>query len=61
MSDRSKEYLGDGVYAEYNYSFNGEVRLTTENGIEISNEILLDPDVVRSFLAFLQRHAKKAG
>jgi hypothetical protein len=34
-----KQYLGDGVYANYDGEF---IILTTENGIEVTNEIFLD-------------------
>jgi len=38
-----KRYLGDGVYV----SFDGySVRLTTENGVEATNTIVLEPEVV---------------
>lgn len=38
-----KRYLGDGVYAEWcedGYS----IRLTTENGVEVTNTIVLGED-----------------
>jgi hypothetical protein len=38
-----KVYLGDGVYAEYD-GYN--VILTTENGISITNRIVLEPEVI---------------
>lgn len=47
-----KEYLGDAVYAEYEA---GELRLWTTNGIEVTNEIFLEPEV---FAALLQFHKK---
>jgi len=38
----AKTYLGDGVYA----AFDGfAITLTTENGIETTNEIFLEPEV----------------
>ena len=45
-----KTYLGDGVYAavdEYG------ITLTTENGIEITNTICLEPDVIKALLEFI--------
>lgn len=42
----TKTYLGDGVYAWYD---GYHIWLTTENGIEITNRIALDPHVLRSF------------
>jgi hypothetical protein len=40
-----KEYLGDGVYAEFD-SATLDVTLTTENGIETTNTIVLEPEVL---------------
>ncbi len=41
----NKIYIGDGVYVEWDgYAF----VLTTENGIEITNTIVLEPDVYHS-------------
>lgn len=37
-----KTYLGDGVYVEIT---DGQVVLTTENGIEIENVIYLDAEI----------------
>jgi len=37
-----KKYLGDGVYVDYD-GFN--VVLTTENGVEEGNRIVLEPSV----------------
>jgi len=46
-----KIYLGDGVYA----NFDGyHVVLTTENGIEITNTIYLDPDALSSLLEYIK-------
>jgi hypothetical protein len=41
-----KVYLGDGVYAEFD---RGEIVLTTENGIEVTNRIVLEPEVLAMF------------
>ena len=38
----SKQYLGDGVYADME---RGMIKLTTENGIEATNTIYLDDTV----------------
>lgn len=40
----SKKYLGDGVYVDLNDSF--QIVLTTENGIEATNEIYLDDEII---------------
>lgn len=43
---KNKAYIGDGVYVEFDgYS----VILTTENGIDTTNEIVLEPEVLRKF------------
>jgi len=50
----TKEYLGDGVYARFDgYS----IQITTENGIETTNDILLEPEVYRA----LRRYAARCG
>jgi hypothetical protein len=52
MSAEAKTYLGDGVYA----SCDGyHIRLTTENGIETTNEIFLEPAVARKLLEYYDR------
>lgn len=38
-----KRYLGDGVYAKTD---RGMIKLTTENGIEATNTIFLEPEVL---------------
>lgn len=49
-----KTYLGDGIYCEWV----GEMFcLTTENGIETTNTIYLDPEVATAFI----RYAALAG
>jgi hypothetical protein len=48
----AKEYLGDGVYV----SFDGwNAWLTTENGIETTNEICLEPEVLGALLEYVER------
>lgn len=48
----NKQYIGDGVYAEYdNYS----VILTTENGIEVTNRIVLEAEVLDNLNYYLRR------
>lgn len=43
----SKQYIGDGAYVD----FIGEnVVLTTENGISTTNRIVLEPEVMATFL-----------
>ena len=44
-----KTYLGDGVYAEFDgYG----IKLTTENGVEVSNSIYVEPEVLRALVKF---------
>lgn len=47
-----KEYLGDGVYADFD-GYN--LRLTTEDGEKISNIIYLEPDVYSSLEDYVKR------
>lgn len=47
MSGGAKSYLGDGVYVE---AVNGMVRLTTEDGISVTNEIFLEPEVFQALV-----------
>jgi hypothetical protein len=44
-----KLYLGDSVYADYD---GYHVVLTTENGLEVSNTILLEPQVMDELIRF---------
>lgn len=46
MSKPGKQYLGDAVYAEWDGYY---IKLTTENGIEATNTIFLEPSVLESF------------
>ncbi len=48
-----KEYLGDGVYAEFNGG--GFIALTTEDGIRVTNRIVLEAEVLSAFSAYLKR------
>jgi len=41
-SDTTKQYIGDAVYAELE---GGMLKLTTEDGIESTNTIYLEPEV----------------
>lgn len=47
-----KQYLGDGVYADFDgYA----LVLTTENGYETTNVVVLEPQVYESLLAYVTR------
>lgn len=47
----NKRYLGDGVYIEIEH---GMVKLTTEDGISVSNTIFLEPSVIDNLLRYLK-------
>jgi hypothetical protein len=46
-----KRYLGDAVYAEI--TADGDVVLTTEDGIRATNRIVLEPEVLAAFATFV--------
>ena len=47
-----KEYLGDAVYAEFD---GWQIKLTTSNGLYNTNEIFLEPAVLRALLNYVRR------
>lgn len=51
-----KRYLGDAVYADYD-GFN--IILTTENGIEVDNRIVLDPEVLEALNNYVAKLKEK--
>lgn len=50
-----KRYLGDGVYVEWSME---SLVLTTEDGIEVTNRIYLEPEVYQSLIQFVQAELK---
>lgn len=46
-----KVYLGDGVYLTV---LDYGVLLTTENGISVTNKIVLEPDVYMAFVQYIK-------
>jgi hypothetical protein len=46
----TKTYIGDGIYADVE---NGELVLTTENGVETTNRIVLGDSECQSLVRFL--------
>ena len=48
-----KSYLGDNVYAEIDAD--GVITLTTENGLGPSNVIVLEPEVYRALVSYVDR------
>jgi hypothetical protein len=47
-----KTYLGDSVYAEYNGS---DLVLTTNNGLNDTNRIVLDPHVLWNLEGYIKQ------
>jgi hypothetical protein len=47
-----KRYLGDAVYACW--SNFGDLMLTTEDGINVTNKIYLEPEVLNSLMNFIK-------
>jgi hypothetical protein len=48
-----KEYIGDAVYAEFDRY--GALVLTTENGISVTNRIVLEPEVLAALEDYIRR------
>jgi hypothetical protein len=45
-------YLGDGLYA----GFDGwQIRLAAHNGVATTNEVFLEPEVLKAFLEYAER------
>lgn len=51
MSQTDKVYLGDGVYVEIE---NEMLKLTTENGIEVTNTVFLKPEVWAALMHYVR-------
>jgi len=49
-----KKYLGDGVYVDWEPHYG--LKLTTENGVEVTNKILLEPAVLEALINWLCAH-----
>lgn len=52
-----KEYLGDGVYIEV-WGDCGALRITTEDGISVTNEIVFEPETTEALLKYLKKILK---
>jgi hypothetical protein len=50
----SKEYLGDGVYAERSQF--GDIVISTHNGVSQTNTVVCEPEVAARLVDFLKRH-----
>ncbi len=53
-----KEYLGDAVYVDVD-TFGRGIVLTTENGIEATNKIYLEPNVLKHLQEYLEALKKE--
>jgi len=51
----NKAYLGDGAYVQQG-CFQGEVVLTTENGISEQNRVVLAETEIATLIAWLKKH-----
>jgi DNA-directed RNA polymerase subunit RPC12/RpoP len=49
----NKSYLGDSVYAEIDEY--GVLKLTTEDGLSVSNSIYLEPEVYEQLIGYVDR------
>ncbi len=47
-----KQYLGDGVYVDWD---DRGLVLTTEDGIDVTNAIILEPEVFTALVAYVER------
>lgn len=56
-SSQNKQYLGDGVYAEYSETANF-VKLTTEDGLHVKNMIILEPEIWFQLKDYIKRYWK---
>jgi hypothetical protein len=52
--EMTKRYLGDGVYAEWDADEVGTVVLTTENGVETTNRIVLSTHEIDALMLFVE-------
>jgi hypothetical protein len=50
---KEKAYLGDGVYIHAEY---GGVMLTTEDGIQVTNSIFLEPEVYAALVEYVREN-----
>jgi hypothetical protein len=52
--EMTKRYLGDGVYADWDADEVGTMILTTENGVETTNRIVLSEDEITALMLFVE-------
>lgn len=53
-----KVYLGDSVYGEFDGS---GIKLTTEDGVRVSNDIYLEMEVILALQGFIERCQNEKG
>lgn len=57
MAENEKTYLGDGVYVQTTPI---GLELTTEDGISVTNRIILEPEVLSALLRYVQQNVEAA-
>ena len=55
----SKVYVGDGVYVEFDSPLEGDLTLTTEDGIGATNTIVLEPQVWKSLKMIVEAQRER--
>lgn len=56
MPKPNKQYLGDGVYAD----FDGyQVKLTVSDGVYDTDKIYLNPEVMKSLIEYYEKHGRE--
>ena len=48
-----RHYLGDGAFAMFDGS---GIELTTSDGVQITNTVYLEPEVLANFIEYLKRN-----
>ncbi len=56
--EHNKAYLGDGVYVA---SDGVDLHLTTEDGIAVTNHIVIEPEVYAALLTYVRRLRDRQG
>jgi len=54
---KPKQYLGDAVYIKQGRF--GDYILTTEDGIRVLNEIILEPEVTQALLEYINKEKEE--